>query len=80
MPYRTYELCGFAPKTWVPRFSDGISENSAVSLLEIWPTNKMYLFFQKSQWASLRFFITLAGADEVGSGQGAGGLGCLQGN
>jgi hypothetical protein len=46
MPYR---IRGFAPKTWVPRFSDGVSENSAVSRLVIWPTYKIYPFFQKSQ-------------------------------
>lgn len=42
-------VCGFAPKTWVPRFSDGASENSAVSLIVIWPTmNYSNLFSETS--------------------------------
>ena len=35
VPYRIYEKCGFAPTKRVPRFSDGVSENSAVSLVVI---------------------------------------------
>jgi len=30
LPYRICAICGFAPKTWVPRFSVWVSENSAV--------------------------------------------------
>ena len=35
MPYRLDELGGFAPKTWVPRFSVWVSENSAVGRMEL---------------------------------------------
>ena len=40
-------VCGFAPKTRVPRFSDGVSENSAVSLMVMWLTmSNSNLFFR----------------------------------
>ena len=48
MPYRideTYEICGFAPKTWVPRFSTWVSENSAVGRTELRPTIITVVFF-----------------------------------
>ena len=35
LPYRLDELSGFAPKTWVPRFSVWVSENSAVGRMEL---------------------------------------------
>jgi hypothetical protein len=43
----TASLCGFAPKNRVPRFSDGVSENSAVSLRMMWLTiSNGNLFFR----------------------------------
>jgi hypothetical protein len=48
LPYRTDELSGFAPKIWVPRFSDGVSENSAVGLKLWWPTPNTVIFFPET--------------------------------
>jgi hypothetical protein len=79
MPYRAYENRGFAPNNRVPRFSGWIPENSAVGRLVNWPTNKMYPFFQKSQWAFPSFLQVW---QELTSVFGAGilGLGYFQGN
>ena len=45
MPYRLDELGGFAPKTWVPRFSVWVSENSAVGRMDLRPTIITVVFF-----------------------------------
>jgi hypothetical protein len=73
LPYRIYEICGFAPETWVPRFSPWVWENSAVSLMVIRPTSSnVPLFLESSMEISLpakevRLFLRAGeGSDAAG--------------